>query len=184
MTTFIITDLEATCDDNNKMPKHLSEIIEIGAVAVNQDLQVISEFQTFVKPVKTTILTDFCMQLTKIKQSDVDSAKVFEQAYYNFEEWFLQFNDPIFCSWGGYDFRALNRACNEIKIKFHFDKGTNLKHLFGKKQNNGKEVGLGKALNIAGLKFIGTPHRGIDDSKNIARLMPYSFYDEKISKKT
>lgn len=183
MTTFIITDLEATCDENNKLPRHLSEIIEIGAVAVNEKLEIIGEFQTFVKPVKTTDLTDFCKSLTKIKQSDVDSAVLFEKAYYNFENWFLNFSNPMFCSWGGYDFRALNRACEEIKIKFHFDEGTNLKNLFGKKQNNGKELGLGRALNMAGLNFIGTPHRGIDDSKNIARLMPYSFYDKKINKK-
>lgn len=182
--TFIITDLEATCDENNSnFPRHLSEPIEIGSVAVNEQLEIISEFQTFIKPTKTSTLSDFCKSLTHIKQSDVDNAPEFEKAYYQFEDWFLSFNNPIFCSWGGYDFRCLKRECEQHKMKFHFETGVNLKNLFYKKQNLVKEVGLGKAMNIAKIKFIGTPHRGIDDAKNIARLLEYSYYDNKINKK-
>jgi inhibitor of KinA sporulation pathway (predicted exonuclease) len=181
--TFIITDLEATCDNNPNFPKSLSEPIEIGAVAVNENLEIVAEFQTFIKPTKTELLSDFCKELTHIKQSDVDNAPKFKTAYNQFEKWFLTFENPIFCSWGGYDYRCLKRECEQHNLRFHFSSGVNLKNLFYKKQKLVKEVGLGKAMNIAKMKFIGTPHRGIDDAKNIARLLEYSYYDKNINKK-
>jgi len=51
------------------------EIIEIGAVMVEaQGLTVIDEFQTFIKPVRYPILTEFCKSLTSITQEQVDQA--------------------------------------------------------------------------------------------------------------
>jgi inhibitor of KinA sporulation pathway (predicted exonuclease) len=38
-----------------------------------------------------------------------------------------------------------------------------------------KAKGLGRALRIAGLELLGTHHRGIDDARNIARLLPWAF---------
>ena len=35
------------------------------------------------------------------------------------------------------------------------------------------KMGVRKALASHNMKFIGTPHRGIDDVKNIARLLPF-----------
>lgn len=183
--TFIITDIEATCDDQDNLQstfnRDLSEPIEIGAVAVNERLDILGEFQTFIKPLNyNTELTPFCMKLTKIKQSDVDNAPLYKEAYQSFEEWFLQYQNPEFCSWGRYDFYELKKFCERNNLKFHFNSGVNLKNLFAKKQKIGREIGLGRALTKSGLQFIGTPHRGIDDAKNIARLLPYTYYDEKI----
>lgn len=186
--TFIITDIEATCDDQENLQstfsRELSEPIEIGAVAVNERLEILGEFQTFIKPLNyNTELTPFCMWLTKIKQSDVDNAPLYKEAYQSFEDWFLQYSNPEFCSWGRYDFYELKKFCERNGQKFHFDSGVNLKNLFAKKQKIGREIGLGRALTKSGLQFVGTPHRGIDDAKNIARLLPYTYYDEKIENK-
>lgn len=64
------------------------EIIEIGAVLVERDqLQIIDEFQTFIKPTKNPILTDFCKELTSITQKDIDSAPIFPIAIAEFKNW-------------------------------------------------------------------------------------------------
>lgn len=186
--TFIITDIEATCDDQANLKstfdRALSEPIEIGAVAVNENYEILGEFQTFIKPINyNTELTPFCMNLTKIRQSDVDNAPLYKEAYQSFEDWFLQHQNPEFCSWGRYDFYELKKFCGRNGQKFHFWSGVNLKNLFAKKQKIGREIGLGRALKKSGLDFIGTPHRGIDDAKNIARLLPYTYYNEKIKLK-
>jgi inhibitor of KinA sporulation pathway (predicted exonuclease) len=183
--TFIITDIEATCDDQSNtqsnFKRELSEPIEIGAVAVNEKFEIVGEFQTFIKPLNyNTELTPFCMKLTKIKQSDVNDAPVYKDAYRSFEAWFMQYQNPEFCSWGRYDFSELRKFCERNGLEFHFKSGINLKNLFAKSHKIGREVGLGKALTMSGLHFIGTPHRGIDDAKNIARLLPYSYYNDKI----
>lgn len=60
---YIIFDLEATCWAQ-KGP--ISEIIEIGAVKIGPDLNTISEFSSFVKPMRNPILSDFCKELTSI----------------------------------------------------------------------------------------------------------------------
>ena len=57
------------------------EIIEIGAVMVDREtLSIVDEFQTFIKPIRHPILTDFCKQLTSITQSQVDTAPTFPAA--------------------------------------------------------------------------------------------------------
>lgn len=43
------------------------------------------------------------------------------------------------------------------------------------RQQLNKKPGLGDAVRLAGLEFSGTHHRGIDEARNIARLLPYIF---------
>ena len=79
---FIILDLEATCTDNRNIYFD-NEVIEIGAVKI-ENKQVIDEFQSFVRPVVNTELTEFCKNLTSINQSDVDNAEIFPNVLDNF----------------------------------------------------------------------------------------------------
>lgn len=69
---YIIFDLEATCWENDRTKQN--EIIEIGAVKLDENLAVIGEFQTFIKPKLNPILSDFCKKLTSISQEEVDQA--------------------------------------------------------------------------------------------------------------
>jgi 3'-5' exoribonuclease 1 len=63
----LVVDLEATCCDLQSIPRHQMETIEIGAVMVNTaSLEIVDEFQTFIKPLRHPILTEFCLQLTSI----------------------------------------------------------------------------------------------------------------------
>jgi len=56
---YIIIDLEATCWKND-MDFTKMEIIEIGAVKLaGDDLEVLSEFPRFVRPVENSQLSDF-----------------------------------------------------------------------------------------------------------------------------
>lgn len=180
---FIVTDLESTCDEP-QLPRDEMEPIEIGAVAVNEKFEIIDKFETFIKPCIHPQLTKFCTTLTTIEQSDVDNAPSFIEAYLSFEKWFTQFDDTVFCSWGRYDAYELSRVCKLNQLDFYFsqDKCFNLKRMFAKKQRIGKEVGVRRALNIAGIKFDGQIHRGIDDAINIAKLLRYSYSDDIIKK--
>ncbi|EJM56184.1 3'-5' exonuclease [Pseudomonas sp. GM48] len=76
-------DLEATCDEVGEsessrplavVPAQM-ETIEIGLVVIDlETLEIVSEFQRFVRPLITPTLTDFCKELTSIQQTDVDSS--------------------------------------------------------------------------------------------------------------
>ncbi|WP_196890333.1 3'-5' exonuclease [Aureivirga marina] len=80
---YIIFDLEATCWEKANGRKN--EVIEIGAVMVNENKEIVSEFEQFVKPSKEPILSDFCTKLTSITQKDVENAPYFQEAIENFK---------------------------------------------------------------------------------------------------
>ena len=80
---FLVIDFEATCTNTNLFPRNQMEIIEIGAVLCHNKMQInISSFQSFIRPVRNPILTNFCRDLTSIRQADVDSARYFRDHVY------------------------------------------------------------------------------------------------------
>lgn len=175
--TYIIVDFEATCCDQNSFPREEMEIIEIGAVALRgKSSEIVDEFQGFVRPVRNGQLTPFCRELTSITQDDVDGAHTFPEVIAAFRRWLDQFENPLFCSWGNYDKKQLHQDCNFHAVSYPFNgPHINIKEQFAKYHNLRRGVGLGRALRIADISFIGTAHRGIDDARNMARLAEYCF---------
>ena len=56
----------------------------------------------------------------------------------------------------------------------------NVKRLMAERQGLSKKPGLGEAVRMAKMEFVGSHHRGIDDARNIARLLPYIFGTAKL----
>lgn len=170
MKTHIVVDFEATCCASNEFSREEMEIIEIGACAIGAGYSKIGEFSKFVKPKRNPVLSEFCIGLTTIVQSDVDGANGFSQVLSEFERWLGDFENPVFCSWGRFDKAQLKKDCLFHGVAYPFgEEHLNLKLLF----SNGKKFGVGQALSSLGYSFEGTQHRGIDDARNISRLLPY-----------
>ncbi len=166
--------MEATCTDSKDKPKIQNEIIEIGAVKLNEKLEEIERFQSFVKPFINPILTDFCKNLTSIQQNDVDNASTFDKVIKEFKNFIG--NNYILCSWGFYDRNQLISDCilhkeSDAWVKNHIS----LKHQHQDFNKLSKGVGLSKALHMDKLTFDGTKHRGIDDAVNIAKIFRKNF---------
>lgn len=173
---FLIIDLEATCCDGKvSVPAKEMETIEIGAVMVDANtLEKVDEFVTFIKPVRNPELTEFCTELTSIVQADVDNAPTYPNAIKRLKDWMCQYSSYLFCSWGDYDRNQLIRDS-----KFHgipYPMGSthlNIKKQFSSSQGFNKRFGMNGALSMCGLELEGTHHRGIDDARNMARMMPF-----------
>lgn len=162
---YIIFDLEATCDDKEKIR---NEIIEIGAVKIDTNLNVLERFQRFVKPIENPTLSNFCKELTKIKQSDVDNADTFDIVVKEFIDFV---GDGVLCSWGFYDQTQLMKDCILHDLKYEWcEKHISLKHQHADINKLRRGVGLRKALGMMNVKFDGIPHRGIDDAINISKI--------------
>ena len=176
-THILVVDLEATCCDVQSIPRHQMETIEIGAVMVNQStLEIIDEFQTFIKPRRHPILTDFCRQLTSITQAQVDAAPSFSEAIELWQPWLLKFERTIFGSWGDYDRKQFQQDSKHHQINLPYPVSSNhinLKEQFSIAQKLNKRYGMAQALNHVGIELVGTHHRGIDDARNISQLLPY-----------
>lgn len=169
---YLVVDLEATCDQPESFPRDESEIIEIGAVLVDSTtLEPRGEFQTFVRPVLHPRLTAFCTELTSITQEQVACAPLLRAALATLGRWLP---GPVtLASWGAYDRNQFRRESQRKRITLPWDREhLNIKEAFGKRA--GGAMGVGQALRRLGLRFEGTPHRGIDDARNIVRLLPYA----------
>lgn len=178
---FLVIDLEATCsDDRIAVPRSEMEIIEIGAVMVDgETLEQVSEFQSFVRPVRTPQLTSFCSQLTGITQAAVDDAPLYKEALPGLVDWFTAYSGCLFCSWGAYDRRQFERDCEYHGIEYPFDSGhLNLKDAYAGRRGLRRGRGLDRVLEAEGIPFEGQHHRGIDDARNIAKLLPLIFAPE------
>lgn len=170
---YLIVDLEATCSDDGSVPRHEMETIEIGAVLMNaRSLEIEDEFQTFVRPTRHPLLTDFCTQLTTITQAEVDAAPIFIDALMHFTKWFKPYDSVLFCSWGNYDRKQLHQDCKQHRIDFPFQSGhMDLKQAFSDALGNSKRFSMNSAMKKLGLEHAGTLHRGIDDARNTVRIV-------------
>jgi inhibitor of KinA sporulation pathway (predicted exonuclease) len=169
---YLVVDLEATCDQPESFPRDESEIIEIGAVLVDATtLAPQGEFQSFVRPIWHPTLTPFCTELTSITQEQVAHAPMLRAALGALQRWLPQ---PVtLASWGAYDKNQFRRESQRKRVTLPWDsQHLNIKEAFGKLV--GRRMGVGQALRHLGLRFEGTPHRGIDDARNIVRLLPYA----------
>ena len=175
MANYLVVDLEATCSDDGSIAKREMEIIEIGAVLVDgASLEPIDEFQRFVRPVRRPTLTPFCVELTSIQQTDVDDAPGFVEVVSDMKQWMYNGDPFVFCSWGDYDRNQLAQDCDFHRIAYPMPGGhINLKRSFSDQQGISKKFGMAGAIEHVGLELHGTHHRGIDDARNIARLLPW-----------
>ena len=173
----LVVDLEATCCDLKSIPRHQMETIEIGAVMVSTDnLEIVDEFQTFIKPFRHPVLTEFCLQLTSITQQQVDTAPTFAEAIDLWQPWLARFDRTIFGSWGDYDRKQLQQDSKHYRIDLPYPVSSNhinLKQIFSTTQGLNKGYGMAQALNLVNIDLTGTHHRGIDDARNISKLLPY-----------
>lgn len=180
---FLVLDLEATCCDKETIKRHEMEMIEIGAVMVEAEtLTIIDEFQTFVKPVRNPVLTPFCTSLTSITQTQVEQAPEYADAILLLQKWLSNYQNAVFGSWGDYDYNQFEEDSKFHKVPFPISyPHINLKKLFGNTQGLSELYGMAEALKLAAIKLEGTHHRGIDDAKNIAKLLPFILDKQQIS---
>jgi 3'-5' exoribonuclease 1 len=118
-------------------------------------------------------ITPFCTRLTSITQANVDGAPSFREAITRLGT-FIAGRELLFCSWGDYDHDQLARDAARHAVKLPFGaRHLNLKKRFSEQLGETEAYGMSGALRRVGLRLQGTHHRGIDDARNITRLLPW-----------
>ena len=177
----LVIDFEATCWEVRPDP-FIQEIIEIGCAVVDpESLKTASTYSAFIKPVYNPQLSDFCVSLTGITQSFLDiNGKPFKEVVDDFCS--IVQPEDIFCSWGAFDYNIMKNNCEIFKCDYPFKTGhVNVKPLLGRLMKNWRSsgIGLAKAIWKLGMTFQGQQHSGIDDAKNVVRVL--SAVNDKIS---
>jgi len=175
-TCILVVDLEATCADDGSVPPAAMEIVEIGAVWATADGAVLERFQSFVRPLERPILTPFCINLTGIRQTDVDAAAHFPVAARLLRKFADRRREPgvLWTSWGDYDRKQFARDCVRHGVEEPLQlPHENARRNFTVRQHIGSDVSLARACEMAQIKLEGSYHRALDDAINTARLLPW-----------
>ena len=173
-THILVIDLEATCDEGDGLAADDMEVIEIGAVWATAEGEVLEEFQALVRPTLHPI-SDFCQELTGIRQADVDTAPLFPEVAAQLASFAQRYPEAtMWGSWGKFDDKQIQRDCQRHGVASPLPalSHVNLKRQFAKSRKI-KEVGMARALQMVGLPLDGAHHRGLDDARNIAKLLPW-----------
>ena len=177
---YAVIDFECTCWENYKPDDDWGlqhEIIEFPVVFVNsQTLEIDFEFHAYVRPIENPVLSPFCYSLTGIEQAWVDEAEELETVLAKFER-FLQehaITDFTPCTDGPWDFQKFLYSETKRKGLAYPPwalKWIDIRRRFEVTFKLDKWVGVNGMLEILGLEFEGRPHSGIDDARNIARIV-------------
>lgn len=173
---FVVIDFEATCDEPyNPDPQ---EIIEFPAVVVAPGESADgAEFHTYVRPVAHPRLTPFCARLTGISQTAVNAAPTFPEVLTPFGAWLRSAGgeEALFVTCGDWDLGSLlPRQCaqHRLPIPAWADAWVNLKRVFARNFPHATDrTGLTEMAVQLRVPTVGRLHSGIDDARNIARVL-------------
>ncbi|WHI48251.1 exonuclease domain-containing protein [Microbulbifer sp. EKSA008] len=171
----LIVDLEATCWNDRPLSVGVMEVIEFGLVLTTLDGEILASHSQFVRPMINPKLSKFCSELTGIKNSMVASAPDFRESTSLLNLWLSHYEYQAWASWGEYDWKQIkvelirHGCAPDFFAKPHI----NLKAVWQEKTGKKRRSGLGSALQSLGIVFEGQQHRGVDDARNISRILPY-----------
>ena len=171
---FLVIDFEFTCFDLETVvsEEYFPEVIEMGAVLFNPKTSCCEKtMRTFVKPVKNVCLSQYCKNLTTIKQNQVNSGMELRDMLNLLTS--LYDNNTYFCSWGDLDWYGLKKQCTEenVSFPFFFGKYIDLSNQYKMFYNLDKPPSLYYALRRWDLEFTGTPHRALYDAINTVKIV-------------
>lgn len=180
---YIVFDLEFNQalnpkESNIKCP---FEIIQVGALKLDDKFQVVSSFDRFVKPEVYTDLHPFVKQLSGIKDEDLTFANPFKEAYKMFAE-FID-NESILCVWGMVDMKALlkNAQYHNLETSIIPKKYINIQKHASKYLhcNRGSNVGLRNAIEMMNIPINKRFHDALSDAYYTAEVFK-KIYNESI----
>lgn len=102
---FVIMDLEWNNSYNKITQKFMNEIIEIGAVKLDEQLNQVGTFSELIRPVISKKLRSRIKNLTNISNEEVRTGRPFNEIIKEFEDWVG--DDAVVMSWGDTDLRTL-----------------------------------------------------------------------------
>jgi len=173
---FLVLDFEATCDENVKL--YPQEIIEFPTVLLNaKTLQVEDEFHMYVKPTANPKLTAFCTQLTGIQQEWVEKGTIITSVLEQYDKWIsskkLKANSFTFVTCGDWDLKTClpsQSKAQSLKRASYFNSWVNIKKLYADFYH--RRIGdMVKMLEGLHIKLEGRHHSGIDDCRNITKIL-------------
>jgi DNA polymerase III epsilon subunit-like protein len=147
---YIVFDLEfnqalsSNKENKSNIPSNLTfEIMQIGALKLDKNLNTVSTFNTLIKPEVYKEIHPYVKEITGITEEQLNTGKPFKEAYTEFMN-FMESDKIILCTWGNGDMRELYR-----NVEYHgFDVSSIPRKFINLQAYATKYVDYAKGLNV------------------------------------
>jgi len=186
MSNYIVFDLEwnqgeAPVTQNGKTLNF--EIVEIGAIKLNEKRQKIGEFSRLIKPQVHTQMHKITGKLIHLSMEDLENGDSFVDVAADFLKWCGE--DYIFCSWGPLDLREFQCNLDFFGLPLLSDRPLaffDVQKLYSLSFDDGKSrVSLSTAAEERNIKLDYPFHRALADAAYTAEV--FKLLGEKVLKR-
>lgn len=152
----------------------LDEVIEFGAVKLDENYRQIDEFQCYVRPVFSENINKHITKLTGITNETVADKAGFVEAFNNFFDWIGGWDMKIY-SWSPSDIKQLRNECAYKIPKFNVRRlerqWIDVQKEFDDRLGLHSNLGLKYAVGAISRDFEGTQHTALADAANAAMIL-------------
>ncbi len=178
---YIILDLEWNSAYCPWLQRFLNEIIEFGAVKLDEQLKEVSRFQCFVRSKLTKRLRSRVKGLTNITNEDMRSGISIEKAIKDYTAW--AGDDTVTLTWSNTDIHVLvdnlKTLMGQERIPFLYGYADIQKFVQNKLGVTGNQISLGTAAEMMQVDFEEfAAHRALGDSLCSAELLRRTWGDQ------
>ena len=175
----LVIDLEMC-----KVPKHYrtpkyryaNEIIQIGAVLLDENFEIIGKINQYVHP-EYGVIDHFISNLTGIQNYQVKNAPCLKEALIHLADWLGDREYKVY-AWSDSDYSQLqheivskNIVDEKIEDFMNSERWVDYQAVFGSRFHFPRAVSLEEALIYCGVDVEGKLHDGLDDATNTAKLI-------------
>lgn len=157
------------------------EIIEIGAVALDDNMNEIGSYKRYIKPQYNDHIMPRYVELTGINDRTVKDAENFTNQFFDFLKWCGSFEGKFgyqMYSWSKCDRDQLKRELkqkrvvgrNRADVKWMLGHWRDYQKEFSMLLGIGHPFSLDKAVDLVGCSFVGRMHDALCDARNTSRL--------------
>lgn len=152
-----------------------SEIIQIGAVMLDEAFKEISMFKSYVKPEFNNMVYKKFEDLTGISMAQVAGAGNFSFVISEFQDW-CGLEDYEIYAWSASDKAQLEKEMKlkgvrlDSRLEYMFGNWMDFQKIFMEIIEEDKLISLERALNVCGIPFSGKQHDALHDARNTSLL--------------
>lgn len=175
MSRYVIIDLEMCYVQHtpeNAVFRNRNELIQIGAVLLDEEYEVSDTFMTLVAP-QYGAIDDFIEKLTGISPAAAAKAPCTADALTAFAEWLP--DDAVIVSWSDTDKYQIMHELEFKQIQLprmegYLETWVDCQQTFSEKMDTAKIYKLSEALVIADIDSVDGEHDALVDARNTAKL--------------
>ena len=153
----------------------MGEIIEIGAVILDEEFEIIDKYSTYIKPDNLKV-SQGVQRLTSITEEKLVKAPNIKEALEKLLQIIPDINNTTLYTWSDSDTNAIECELNSKNIQIKGVKRLcnnyiDIQEIFGERVGIENRINLTKALNMIGLEFNGKEHGALADAINTAQIL-------------